>query len=281
MELPDIDLEERVVLITGGDRGLGLSMAQALARCGARLSLASVDAAGCEQAARDINAFAGPDTAIGLEGDITDLEQCRSLVSQTVDHFGQLDVLFNNARRLMRGPDLPPAGNSLPVWETDPAIFHQTVTVNVIGTFFMTRAAVEHFRTVSAGKIINVSTSRRNFANAHNSPYGVTKAAIESETLIWAGDLEDTGITVNSLLPGGAADADPTRFDRDTKPLLPVDIMDPLAVWLSSPLSDGTTGCRFVGKLWDPALPPTEAANGSREEPVFAEQPEGRFGRSG
>jgi len=270
--LPDIDLGGRVVIMTGGDRGLGRSMAQAQAQCGASLVIASTDAEGCARTADEINAAGGSGRAIAVPTDITDLGACRALVAKTVAELGRLDVLYNNARRLMRGPGLPPAGNSLPIWETDPEVWRETIVVNVIGTFFMARAAVEHFREAGSGKIVNVSTSRRNFSGPRNSPYGVSKAAVESETLIWARDLEGSGITVNALLPGGASDTDPNRPKREGQVLLPVDIMDPLAVWLAAPNSDGHTGCRFVGKKWDPALPPDRAADAAREEPTFMEQ---------
>ncbi len=270
--LPEISLDGRVVIMTGGDRGLGLSMATAMAERGARLVIASVDAEGCARAAEELNQIAGAGQALAVPTDILDLDQCRNTVQRAVKEFGRCDVLYNNARRLMRGPGLPPQGNSLPFYETDPDIYRQTIEVNVIGTFFMARAAVEHFREASSGKIINVSTSRRNFSGARNSPYGVTKAAVESETLIWARDMDGTGITVNAILPGGSADADPNRPKDPNKPLLPVDIMDPLAVWLTSERSDAANGCRFVGKLWNPELDPDAAAEGAREEPVFIEQ---------
>jgi NAD(P)-dependent dehydrogenase (short-subunit alcohol dehydrogenase family) len=270
--LPNISLDGRVVIMTGGDRGLGFSMATAMAERGAKVVLASVDAEGCVRAADELNKIAGAGHALAVTTDILDLEKCRNTVRQAVKAFGRCDVLYNNARRLMRGPGLPPQGNSLPFFETDPAIYRQTVEVNVIGTFFMARAAVEHFREVGTGKIINVSTSRRNFSGARNSPYGVTKAAVESETLIWARDMDGTGITVNAVLPGGSADADPNRPKDPDKVLLPVDIMDPLAVWLASEHSDSANGCRYVGKLWDPELDPDAAAEGAREEPVFMEQ---------
>lgn len=272
--LPEIALDGRVIIMTGGDRGLGRSMALAQARCGAKLVIASVDQAGCQRVAAEIDGIAGSGHGLAVATDITQLEQCRRLVAQTLETFGRCDVLFNNARRLMRGPGLPPAGNSLPFYETDPEIYGQTITVNVIGTFFMARAATEHFRASGSGKIINISTSRRNFSGPRNSPYGVTKAAVESQSLIWARDLDGSAVTVNSLLPGGAADTDPTRPQKEGQVLLPVDIMDPLAVWLASEQSDGANGCRFVGKLWNPDLPPSEAAHGAREEPVFAEQVE-------
>jgi len=270
--LPDIDLGGRVVIMTGGDRGLGRSMALAQAARGASLVIASTDEEGCARTADEINAQGGAGRAIAAPTDITDLAACRALVANAVATLGRLDALFNNARRLMRGPGLPPSGNSLTLWETDPGIWRETIIVNVIGTFFMTRAAVEHFRAAGAGKIVNVSTSRRNFSGARNSPYGVSKAAVESEALIWARDLDGSGITVNTLLPGGASDTDPNRPRKQGQVLLPVDIMDPLAVWLTGAGSDGATGRRFVGKLWDPALPPDRAAEGAREEPTFAEQ---------
>jgi 3-oxoacyl-[acyl-carrier protein] reductase len=106
----------------------------------------------------------------------------------------------------------------------------------------------------------------------HNSPYGVTKAALEAATMIWAQDLEDTGVTVNSLIPGGSCDSDPDRAPpKGGRKLLPVDIMNPLVVWLASDLSDGKTGGRYVGKLWDASLPPNEAAEQAREAPVLRE----------
>ena len=270
--IPKISLGGRVVIMTGGDRGLGFSMATALMRCGARLVIASNDSDACTQASRKLDELAGSQRSLAVATNILCLDQCRHAVQRAVEEFGQCDVLFNNARRFMRGPGLPPQGNSLPFYETNPDIYKQTVQVNVIGTFFMARAAVEHFRTKGSGKIINVSTSRRNFSGPRNSPYGVTKAAIESETLIWARDLDGSGITVNSLLPGGSADADPNRPRSPDKILLPVDVMDPLAVWLASNQSDSANGCRYVGKLWDPDLMPDDAAEGAREEPVFMEQ---------
>lgn len=273
--LPDIDLSGRVVLMTGGDRGLGLSMAEAQAQCGASVVLASVDEEGCRVAAAGISERVGKGRALPLRLDIADIEQCRAAIATAVETFGRLDAVFNNARRLFRGPGLPPAGNSLPLHETNPEIYAETIMVNVVGTFFMARAAAEYFRPNGGGKIVNLSTSRRNFWQARNSPYGVSKAAVESQTLIWAADLAPDNITVNALIPGGAADTDPTRPYREGQELLPVDIMDPLAVWLVSGLSDGASGRRYVGKFWDPSLDPSAAADKAREEPTFTGQSPG------
>ena len=277
VKLPEIDLAGGVALITGGDRGLGRSMAEAIVRCGGRVGIASVDLNGCIELADDLNARHGTGAACGFPLDVTNLAQCREAVKQTVSQFGKLNILFNNARRLMRGHGLPPTGNSLPIWETDPDIYAETVTVNVIGTFNMARAAVEYFRSQNGGKILNISTSLRNFSFANNSPYGVTKTALESQTLIWAAECEAENIMINSICPGGAVDSDLSRPDRESRKLQPVDIMDPLAVWLASEHSNGVTGCRFNAKFWDPSVNFNQAARGAREEPVFALQPEGRF----
>lgn len=277
VDLPKLRLNKKVVLITGGDRGLGKSMAEAIAQKGGRVIIASVDEIACQSLAKKINSGAGAELATATYLDVTNIIQCRKIIAEIVSRAGQLDVLFNNARRLMRGSGLPPKGNSLPIWRTDPKIYEETVMVNVVGTFNMARSAIEHFRSKGYGKIINISTSQRNLAYANNSPYGVTKSALESQTLIWAGDCEAENIMVNSLCPGGAVDSDLSRPQRDSRSLLPVNIMDPLAIWLSSDSSDGVTGCRFNAKFWDPQLSPKEAAKLAREEPVFSVQPEGRF----
>jgi len=149
--------------------------------------------------------------------------------------------------------------------------------INVIGTFFMTRAAVDHFLGQGKGKIINITTSVRHFYRKHESPYGVTKAGLEASTQIWARDLESKNISVNSLLPGGSTDTDPNRQGKPGEVLLAGDIMNPLLIWLASTQSDGVTGCRFVGNKWDSLLPPVQAAQAAREEPVFRDQPLGTF----
>ncbi len=276
IKLPDIRLDDRVVIVTGSDRGLGRAMSLGLAQAGATVVLASPVMEGLKAVAAEIEALNSGRALVHFV-DITDLTSCRTLIHETLDQAGHLDVLVNNARRLHRGPGIPSKGNSLPMFETNPEIYKETVFVNIIGTFFMSRAAVEHFLEQGKGKIINLSTSIRHFYSKKDSPYGVTKAGIEASTQIWARDLDGTGVTVNSLLPGGATDSDPDRPKKPGQMLLPVEIMNPLIIWLASERSDGVTGCRFVGTKWDSSLPSDEAANVAREEPVFINQPLGVF----
>ena len=115
-----IDLEGRVAIVTGGSRGLGRAMAEALAEAGAKVVLAAPASDGdrLARAAREIDAATEPGTAYAVPCDILEPADCRRLVDATLRHFGGLHVLVNNARRLHRGPGLPPEGNSLPVHET-------------------------------------------------------------------------------------------------------------------------------------------------------------------
>jgi len=106
-----------------------------------------------------------------------------------------------------------------------------------------------------------------------NSPYGVTKAALEAATLIWAQDLQNTGVTVNSLIPGSKVLPDPNTPLEEASKFLPVEIMNPLVVWLASDLSNNKTGGRYVGRLWDARLAPNEAAQRAMEPPVLRKPP--------
>jgi 3-oxoacyl-[acyl-carrier protein] reductase len=267
--MQQIKLDDTVVLMTGASRGLGCSMALALAAAGARVVLASPERDLLEQVAADIETRHGTGRALALAADITVRADCERLLTETVRRFGRLQVLVNNARRPVRGPGLPPAGNFLPFWQSNPDIWQESVQINVNGTFQLSHVVTPHLIAQGWGRIVNISTSLGQLQNRHNSPYGVTKAAIESATLIWAQDLAGTGVTVNSLLPGGPCDTDPDRPPISGVTLLPVTVMDNAIVWLASRLSDGKTGGRYVGKLWDPSLPPGEAAARAIEPPVL------------
>ncbi|MCZ6495511.1 MAG: SDR family NAD(P)-dependent oxidoreductase [Alphaproteobacteria bacterium] len=269
IKLPDIDLDGRVVIMTGADRGLGRAMSLGLAEAGARLVLASPATEGLKKVAEDIREIAGAGHALAVETDITDLGSCRACLARTIDAFGAPYVLVNNARRLHRGPGLPASGNSFKFWETNPRIYKESVEVNVTGTFFMAFTVAPTLIGQGHGKIINLTTSVHNFSGPRNSPYGVTKAAIDAETYIWAKDLAGTGVSCNALLPGGACDSDPERVKKPGRTYLPVDVMNPVLVWLCSARSDGHTGGRFNGSLWDPSLDPDAAGAACRETAAF------------
>ncbi len=268
--MTEIRLNDKVVIMTGGSRGLGRAMAVGLADAGARVVLASPEADLLDDVADEITGRVGPGRALAAVTDITNQGDCDRLLDATLSEFGALEVLVNNARRPHRGPGLPANGNSLTFWDSDPEIWQETIRVNVCGTYLISRTVAPHMIAQGHGHIINLSTSLRNFQGPRNSPYGVTKAAIEAESQIWAKDLDGTGVMVNSLLPGGSCETDPNKPPMtDGRALLPVDIMNPVLIWLVSDLAKGNTGGRYVGKLWDGSLAPDEAAAKACEAPAF------------
>ena len=267
--MSQIDLDGVVVAMTGASVGLGRSMSHALAAAGARLVLAAPEQPLLDEVAAEIDARCGPGRALALRTDITVRADCERLLAASIARFGKLQVLVNNARRPVRGPGLPAAGNFLPFWKSDPAIWQESVNVNVNGAFQMAHVVTPHLISNGWGRIINISTSLGGMTERRNSPYGVTKAAIESASLIWAADLAGLGVTVNVLLPGGACDTDPNRIPTPGMTLLAVDVMNPAVVWLASRLSDGETGGRYIGRLWDASLAPNAAAAKAKDAPAI------------
>ena len=280
--MADIRLNGTVAIVTGAARGLGQAMATGLVRAGAHVVFADVDGAALTATTSAIAGEPNTGTALGIRCDITSRADCERVVAQTVERFGAMHVLVNNAAKGQVHLERSRQTRSLKFWESDPEIWQDVIVTNVNGTFLMARSAVPAMLEAGFGRIVNITTSLPTMQRRNNSPYGVTKAAIEAETLIWSQELKDTGVTVNSLIPGGAAD---TEFVHEAsrkelaamgRALLPPSVMVAPILWLASRLSDGVTGARFVGKLWDETLPPNEAAANAREPSVLLPASDGR-----
>lgn len=271
-------LAGRVALITGGGRGMGREMAVAYARAGAAgvvitAAPGSDESAGAIRAELDEALAAIADAAgtggrgLALVGDVGSWADCQRVVAETVAAFGGLHILVNNAGK--SGRYVAVGGKRrVPFFEADPEGYVEVNRTNVDGPFLMARAAAAHMIAAGWGRIINISKSVDAMHRPYNTPYGPSKAALEAATIAWAEDLFGTGVTVNALEPGGAVN---TRFGdgRITGRGLPADVMVPCALWLASTASDGVTGCRYSGHLWDARLPPDEAAEASRAAPIF------------
>ncbi|MEM6461218.1 MAG: SDR family oxidoreductase [Pseudomonadota bacterium] len=265
-----LSLAGRAIIVTGGSRGLGREMAIALAQAGANLMLtgASESTALAESVAIVRSHLRDGAEAHAMVTDVRDPAACARTVAETVDRFGKLDVLVNNAGLGMRA--VSETFNTEPTrfWETSPEAWNAIVDTNINGAFYAARVAAAAMVERGYGKIVNVSTSAKTMVRRGYSPYGPTKAALEAASRIWAHDLAGTGVDVNVYLPGGASDTDllPPGMKRTGADgsLLPASIMRRGIVWLCSARSDGVTGARFTARLWDEALPPDEAAQASR-----------------
>jgi len=250
-------------------------MAQALVRAGANVVFADINAGATGGAVAQVAFREGCGKAIGMPCDISRKDDCERTVAETLRLFGGLHILVNNAGKGPAHLEAAPGTKSLRFWESDADVWRQIIDTNVVGTFFMARAAAPALLASGWGRIVNVTTSLSTMQRRENSPYGVSKTAIEAETLIWAQDMAGTGVTVNSLIPGGAVNTDfvsdhGKQQARDTgRPLLEPEVMIAPMLWLASTLSDGVTGKRYVGKDWNPQAPIEEALRSALEPSVL------------
>jgi len=258
----------KIAIVTGGGRGIGRSMALGLAKAGhsvvvtAASSHAEIEAVAAEAAALD---GAGP--VRPMVADVADPAACMRVVSEAVAAFGGVDILVNNAALGMRLVSDGFLEEITPFWRTDPDVWRRIVDANVNGPFYMARAVMPHLLERGWGRIVNVTVNAATMRRPGFSPYGPSKAALESETVIWAGESGGTGITVNCLLPGGPVRTGmiPDRADgQHREGLLEPGIVVPALLWLVSEDADGATGGRYIATNWDKTLPPHLAAEKAR-----------------
>ncbi len=260
-------LENRIVIVTGGIRGLGREMALELVAAGARVVATGTSES---QASKDIveqaEALGRKDRLIAVAADVTDYAACEMVLAKTKEKFGTPQVLINNAGIGMTL--INPNFNKEPshFWKTNPADWKRVLDININGVFNMSRVVVPSMIEQGFGKVINISTSDITMIRTGYSPYGPSKAALESMSKIWSDDLKGKGVDVMVYLPGGAANTDfipagPDRKGADGN-LLPADIMRRGITWLASDDSNGKSG-RYIARSWNEELPVAEAAAGA------------------
>lgn len=245
----------RVVIVTGGARGLGRAMALGLLRAGLRVAVAHLPTSAAEmQSLNGLAASEGSESRLfGIACDVTRWDECREAVTKTLDRFGALHGLVNNAGIGMQGIGNVLVGKRKPFYDVEADAWRRAVDVNVNGSFLMAKAAAPHLVRQGWGRIVNIETGLLTMMMDGFSPYGPSKAALESATVIWSKDLAGTGVTVNALAPGGPADTRmiPQSEIGDRANLLQPEVMIAPIVWLMSPRSDGVTGRRIIAKEWN------------------------------
>jgi 3-oxoacyl-[acyl-carrier protein] reductase len=185
-----IDLHGQAALITGGSRGIGAACCRLLARAGARVVINyHVEQAQAERLAREIDEAGGRARVAGA--DVADAGEATSLVEDTVDRLGGLDVLVANAG-IWRGA---------PIDEISDREWGEMVAVNLTGTFHVIRAAVPAMRR-RGGRIILVSSTAGQRGEAGHAHYAATKGALISLTKSLAVELAPHGILTNCVAPG-------------------------------------------------------------------------------
>jgi 3-oxoacyl-[acyl-carrier protein] reductase len=245
-------LDGKVAIVTGAGRGIGRAIAQAYLQEGAAVTVTAAR----EQAELDQLA-AGSERVLALLADVTDFEACEAVVDQTIQRFGYVDILVNNAGRGLKYVNPSFLMEPTRFWEADPSAWRMIIDTNVNGPFYMARAVVTHMlEQQRVGSIINISMNYEGMKRRGFSPYGPSKAALESASAIWAQELSEARIRVNVLLPGGITNTGmvPAEMPAGIQMLQP-EIMHAPAVFLASDASQDLTGRRLIATEWSEANP--------------------------
>lgn len=184
------DLTDRVAIVTGGSRGIGASIARGLAEAGACVTIASRKGDACEAMAQSLRDAGHQATAIATH--IGRPAECQRLVQHTVETFGRLDIVVNNAATPLGGP----------LAETTPELLAKAFSVNVGGPLSVTQAALAHLEESPHASVINVISVGAFAGAAYLGAYTASKAALWNLTRTMAKEWAPLGIRVNALAPG-------------------------------------------------------------------------------
>jgi len=238
-------LDGKVAVITGGTRGLGLAIASAYAAAGAAVVVASRSQESIDQAVQQIQAKGGK--AVGMALDVSDLAQIEALAAFAISKLGRLDIWVNNAGTA--GPYGPTLGLA-------PEAFSQVIDTNILGVYYGSRTAVQHFLAQRTGKLINIlghgSTGPVPWQNA----YASSKAWVRSFTKALAEETKDSNVGVYAFNPGMVltdllTDVDVIEGSEDRLKRFPTvvrmwakppEVPAQKAVWIASSATDGKTG---------------------------------------
>ncbi|MEA1960645.1 MAG: glucose 1-dehydrogenase [Bacillota bacterium] len=183
-------LDGKVAIVTGAGRGLGETMAKALAMAGAKVVVAArnLDAAG--SVASEIRRLGGE--AIVFRVDVSDASSVNEMVKEVVGVFGTVDILVNNAGINRRGP----------VVEMSEEDWDAVINVNLKGTFLCSRAVGKIMMEQKNGKVINIASLLSSVAQPERAPYAASKGGVLQLTKVLALEWATYNINVNALAPG-------------------------------------------------------------------------------
>jgi NAD(P)-dependent dehydrogenase (short-subunit alcohol dehydrogenase family) len=233
------DLTGKVAVVTGGSRGIGRAIVQALAEAGADVVIASRKLDACEAAAAEVRASTGR-KAEAVACHVGRWDDCDHLVAETIARLGRLDVLVNNA-------GMSPLYESLD--KVSEELYDKTLAVNLKGPFRLAVLAATHMAAHGGGSIVNIGTAGSLVASVNELPYACAKAGLNALTVGLA-EAYAPDVRVNAILPG--------PFRTDVTKAWPPEALDgrfvplgrlgepeevaPLAVHLASAASSYTTG---------------------------------------
>ncbi|MFJ7826517.1 3-oxoacyl-ACP reductase FabG [Psychrobacillus sp. NPDC096623] len=183
-------LKDKVAIITGAANGIGLAAAERFSEEGAKVVLADYDAEAGAAQEKELTKL-GYEVSF-IQVDVANRQSVDALIEQTINHFGQIDILINNAG-ITRDAMLT---------KMSAEDFSTVLHVNITGVFNCTQAVVPHLVKQGHGKIINTSSVSGVYGNVGQTNYAASKAAVIGMTKTWAKELGRKGINVNAVAPG-------------------------------------------------------------------------------
>jgi NAD(P)-dependent dehydrogenase (short-subunit alcohol dehydrogenase family) len=243
--MADPNLTGKVAVVTGGGRGIGRAIARSLANAGADVAL-------CARSTNEIDAVAEELRGLGRRAlaqsvDVANWEQVQAFAQNVAKQLGPIDVLVNNAGGGVE--------RNTPIAESDPKTWWRGIEVNLLGTYLVTRAFLEHLN--PGAKIVNIGSGMGHESpRGNNSSYNVGKAGVSMFTQALAVEVWERGIQVNEVLPGPVANGldpearleaarnGPPPFAGSERLKHPDRVAD-LILWLATRGEDGPTGQTF------------------------------------
>jgi len=187
-----LDLTNRAAVITGGARGIGYAVAERMLRSGAAVSLWDIDSAQLKTAEGRLATLG---RVMSFQVDLTQEKEVESAVRRTVDQFGRLEILVNNAGI---------TGGNASTWELEPSIWRRVVEVNLVAPFLTCRAAVPVMLQGGYGRIVNVASVAGKEGNPNASHYSASKAGLIALTKSLGKELATKNVLANCVTPAAA-----------------------------------------------------------------------------
>ena len=240
--MTDLVLAGKAAIVTGGARGLGFAFAQGLARAGARVAIADIEAEAAADAARTLAADGA--AAIAAPVDVADEASVEAMVNRVVAGFGAVDILVNNA-------GIYAGLKRKPFYEISAAEWDRVMSVNLKGAFLCAKAVYPQMKG-RGGKIVNIASATVFSGSPLWMHYVASKGGVIAMTRVMAREIGNDGVTVNALAPGftlteasrmAIEDAETYGVARGAihRAAHPDDMVG-ACLWLASPLSDFVTG---------------------------------------
>jgi len=187
-----LDLNGRVAVVTGGARGIGYAVVERILRSGGSVSIWDIDSIRLRDAEATLGA---PGKVACVTVELTSEENVQSAAQETLERFGSIDILINNAGI---------TGGNGPLWELSPDVWRRVIDVNLIGPFLTCRAIVPMMLQRNCGRIVNVASIAGKEGNPNASHYSASKAGLIALTKSLGKELSTKNILVNCVTPAAA-----------------------------------------------------------------------------